>query len=147
MRSRSFAQLPIQGHGVVLVFTNYSMSRQYLEQLDSQGGLADAARGGSANRIISQVVLRFERGAAAYFFQPFRLLRTLHPCPALPFAVLHARREIYLSTEFPSQIQVRSSHFVFTPESVPSQQSVSSQIHCIQVTLVSLPYQIRVAIQ
>ena len=32
----------------VLVFTNYSMSRQYLEQLDSKGELADAAGGGAA---------------------------------------------------------------------------------------------------
>ena len=33
-----------------LVFTKCSMGRKYLEQLDSQGGLADAAGGGAAGR-------------------------------------------------------------------------------------------------
>ena len=33
----------------VMVFTKCSTGQQYLEQLDSQGGLADAAGGGAAS--------------------------------------------------------------------------------------------------
>ena len=61
-------------------------------------------------------------------FSPSDCFALSTPAPPFFAAVLHPRRELYLSMEFPSQIRVRSESLCFTPDSVPSQQSVSSQI-------------------
>ena len=95
--------------------------------------------------VISQVWLRFEPGAAAYIFQPFRLECILHSCPTplcccftLAYeSLVHSTR---LSESDPCQIRVTLVSLWVRSESVVSVRSYS------RVTLASLPRQIRVSV-
>ena len=61
-------------------------------------------------------------------FSPSYYFALSTPAPPFFAAVLHARRSLISARNFQVRSESDPSHFVFTPESVLSLQSVSSQI-------------------